>query len=159
MGTETVWLSTFFKISYFVFHRRKCVQQNRHIMHNRFETTWQWVKGKLFIFGWIISLMLCIFVFILHTDGLIYVLVYIIFCLMNTINVNVNNVMYSVVCYICQHGDMDQKDRDLIMREFRSGSSRVLITTDLLVSKHISACFLLLLFSPNGMNSIQIGFI
>uniref|UniRef100_A0A672P6F0 RNA helicase n=1 Tax=Sinocyclocheilus grahami TaxID=75366 RepID=A0A672P6F0_SINGR len=30
------------------------------------------------------------------------------------------------------HGDMDQKDRDLIMREFRSGSSRVLITTDLL---------------------------
>ena len=28
---------------------------------------------------------------------------------------------------------MDQKDRDLIMREFRSGSSRVLITTDLLV--------------------------
>uniref|UniRef100_A0A8C7ZSP2 RNA helicase n=1 Tax=Oryzias sinensis TaxID=183150 RepID=A0A8C7ZSP2_9TELE len=31
------------------------------------------------------------------------------------------------------HGDMDQKERDLIMREFRSGSSRVLITTDLLV--------------------------
>jgi len=30
------------------------------------------------------------------------------------------------------HGDMDQKDRDIIMREFRSGSSRVLITTDLL---------------------------
>ncbi|XP_068164459.1 eukaryotic initiation factor 4A-I-like [Antennarius striatus] len=30
------------------------------------------------------------------------------------------------------HGDMDQKDRDVIMREFRSGSSRVLITTDLL---------------------------
>ncbi len=28
---------------------------------------------------------------------------------------------------------MDQKDRDVIMREFRSGSSRVLITTDLLV--------------------------
>ena len=33
-----------------------------------------------------------------------------------------------------QHGDMEQKDRDVIMREFRSGSSRVLITTDLLVS-------------------------
>lgn len=33
-----------------------------------------------------------------------------------------------------QHGDMDQKERDVIMREFRSGSSRVLITTDLLVS-------------------------
>jgi translation initiation factor 4A len=30
------------------------------------------------------------------------------------------------------HGDMDQKERDLIMAEFRSGSSRVLITTDLL---------------------------
>merc|ERR1719431_36157 len=26
------------------------------------------------------------------------------------------------------HGDMDQKERDVIMREFRSGSSRVLIT-------------------------------
>ncbi|KAM3876222.1 eukaryotic initiation factor 4A-II-like [Diretmus argenteus] len=30
------------------------------------------------------------------------------------------------------HGDMDQKERELIMKEFRSGSSRVLITTDLL---------------------------
>merc|ERR1711907_337739 len=30
------------------------------------------------------------------------------------------------------HADLDQKDRDLIMREFRSGSSRVLISTDLL---------------------------
>jgi len=30
------------------------------------------------------------------------------------------------------HADMDQFDRDKIMREFRSGSSRVLITTDLL---------------------------
>jgi translation initiation factor 4A len=30
------------------------------------------------------------------------------------------------------HGDMEQKDRELIMKEFRSGSSRVLITTDLL---------------------------
>jgi len=30
------------------------------------------------------------------------------------------------------HGDMDQKERDVIMCEFRSGSSRVLITTDLL---------------------------
>jgi len=32
----------------------------------------------------------------------------------------------------CMHGDMDQRERDIIMREFRSGSSRVLITTDLL---------------------------
>jgi len=30
------------------------------------------------------------------------------------------------------HGDMDMPDRQLIMKEFRSGSSRVLITTDLL---------------------------
>jgi len=30
------------------------------------------------------------------------------------------------------HGDMEQKEREVIMREFRSGSSRVLITTDLL---------------------------
>ncbi|RZC90983.1 hypothetical protein C5167_028811 [Papaver somniferum] len=30
------------------------------------------------------------------------------------------------------HGDMDQNKRDVIMQEFRSGSSRVLITTDLL---------------------------
>ncbi|GJZ27889.1 eukaryotic initiation factor 4A-8, partial [Tanacetum coccineum] len=29
------------------------------------------------------------------------------------------------------HGDMDQNTRDIIMREFRSGSSRLLITTDL----------------------------
>ncbi|KAF5285747.1 hypothetical protein FQR65_LT02275 [Abscondita terminalis] len=30
------------------------------------------------------------------------------------------------------HGDMEQRERDVIMRQFRSGSSRVLITTDLL---------------------------
>ncbi|KAH0559582.1 hypothetical protein GP486_003898, partial [Trichoglossum hirsutum] len=30
------------------------------------------------------------------------------------------------------HGDMDQAQRDMIMKEFRSGSSRVLIATDLL---------------------------
>ncbi|XP_057832248.2 eukaryotic initiation factor 4A-6-like [Cryptomeria japonica] len=30
------------------------------------------------------------------------------------------------------HGEMNQNSRDIIMREFRSGSSRVLITTDLL---------------------------
>lgn len=30
------------------------------------------------------------------------------------------------------HGDMDMRERELIMREFRSGSTRVLITTDLL---------------------------
>merc|ERR1712019_137025 len=30
------------------------------------------------------------------------------------------------------HGDMDQREGDLILSEFRSGSSRVLITTDLL---------------------------
>merc|ERR1711988_1257664 len=30
------------------------------------------------------------------------------------------------------HADLDQQERELIMREFRSGSSRVLITTDVL---------------------------
>jgi translation initiation factor 4A len=30
------------------------------------------------------------------------------------------------------HGDMEQHERDIIMRQFRSGSSRILITTDLL---------------------------
>ncbi|XP_055305635.1 eukaryotic initiation factor 4A-like [Sitodiplosis mosellana] len=30
------------------------------------------------------------------------------------------------------HGDMDQRERELIMKQFRSGSSRVLITTDIL---------------------------
>merc|ERR1712142_824028 len=30
------------------------------------------------------------------------------------------------------HGDMDQNERDVIMKEFRTGSSRVLITTDLI---------------------------
>jgi translation initiation factor 4A len=30
------------------------------------------------------------------------------------------------------HGDVQQKERDVILNEFRTGSSRVLITTDLL---------------------------
>jgi hypothetical protein len=30
------------------------------------------------------------------------------------------------------HGEMDMKDREMIMKEFRSGATRVLITTDLL---------------------------
>ena len=30
----------------------------------------------------------------------------------------------------CMHGDMPQKERDAIMKEFRTGLSRVLITTD-----------------------------
>ncbi|CRK93797.1 CLUMA_CG007325, isoform A [Clunio marinus] len=30
------------------------------------------------------------------------------------------------------HGEMDQRERDMIMKQFRSGSSRILITTDLL---------------------------
>ena len=37
-----------------------------------------------------------------------------------------------MITFCSQHGDMNQQERDLIMREFRSGSSRVLITTDLL---------------------------
>ena len=30
----------------------------------------------------------------------------------------------------CMHGDMPQKERDAIMAEFRTGTTRVLITTD-----------------------------
>merc|ERR1711904_452584 len=30
------------------------------------------------------------------------------------------------------HADLDQKERDLVLREFRSGSARVLLTTSLL---------------------------
>lgn len=30
------------------------------------------------------------------------------------------------------HGDLDQRERDIIMQQFRTGSSRVLITTDIL---------------------------
>jgi hypothetical protein len=32
----------------------------------------------------------------------------------------------------CMHGDLDQHERNVVMREFRSSSSRVLISTDLL---------------------------
>jgi len=38
-----------------------------------------------------------------------------------------NNFVVSMI-----HGDMDQSQRDLIMNEFRTGSSRILIATDLL---------------------------
>lgn len=49
------------------------------------------------------------------------------------------------------HGDMPQKERDAIMNEFRSGDSRVLITTDVWargidvqqVSHYLSAIFCL----------------
>jgi translation initiation factor 4A len=34
--------------------------------------------------------------------------------------------------FSCMHSDMDQQERDIIMREFLSGSSRILISTDLL---------------------------
>ena len=36
------------------------------------------------------------------------------------------------------HGDMDQNMRDVIIHEFKSGSSRILITTDLLVREIIA---------------------
>ena len=32
----------------------------------------------------------------------------------------------------CMHGDMDSKEREMIMKEFYTGSSRILLTTDLL---------------------------
>jgi len=35
-------------------------------------------------------------------------------------------------CVSTFHAELDQKERELVMREFRSGSSKVLITTDLL---------------------------
>lgn len=40
-------------------------------------------------------------------------------------------ILMLIYAYL-QHGDMDQRERDVIMRQFRTGSSRVLITTDLL---------------------------
>lgn len=43
-----------------------------------------------------------------------------------------NSFELQVVLCKTKHGDMEQRERDVIMREFRSGSSRVLITTDLL---------------------------
>jgi translation initiation factor 4A len=32
----------------------------------------------------------------------------------------------------CMHSDMEQSQRDLVMKQFRQGATRVLITTDLL---------------------------
>ena len=37
----------------------------------------------------------------------------------------------------CMHGDLDQEGRNTIMKEFCSGSSRVLVTTDWFVRLHI----------------------
>ncbi|VDD84908.1 unnamed protein product [Enterobius vermicularis] len=47
----------------------------------------------------------------------------------DTLANQMKNEKYTVSC---MHGDMEQSERDTIMREFRTGSSRVLITTDLL---------------------------
>ena len=54
------------------------------------------------------------------------------------------SVIFAVL--LLQHGDMEQKERDIIMKEFRSGSSRVLITTDLLVRMNV----LLYKFQPQS---------
>lgn len=40
--------------------------------------------------------------------------------------------MFHLIASFVKHGDMEQKQREVLMKEFRSGSSRVLITTDLL---------------------------
>jgi len=48
--------------------------------------------------------------------------------------------MQMCVCEVCVfvcvvssiHGDLSQSEREVILKEFRTGSSRVLITTDLL---------------------------
>lgn len=42
------------------------------------------------------------------------------------------NVPHTHFELFLQHGDMDQKQRELLMKEFRTGTTRVLITTDLL---------------------------
>lgn len=42
------------------------------------------------------------------------------------------SVRSHLIASFTQHGDMEQKQREVLMKEFRSGSSRVLITTDLL---------------------------
>lgn len=53
-----------------------------------------------------------------------------------TVSAMVSNCSIIVVPHLIasftQHGDMEQKQREVLMKEFRSGSSRVLITTDLL---------------------------
>lgn len=54
-----------------------------------------------------------------------------------------------------QHGDMDQKERDVIMREFRSGSSRVLITTDLLVGITLNMLCNDVIFKPRMFANLQ----
>lgn len=41
-------------------------------------------------------------------------------------------MVFADVLIFFQHGDMEQKQRELLMKEFRTGSTRVLITTDLL---------------------------
>ncbi|KAB0403318.1 hypothetical protein E2I00_000954 [Balaenoptera physalus] len=52
------------------------------------------------------------------------------------------------------HGDMDQKERDVIMREFRSGSSRVLITTDLL-----NLNIVVIVFQARGIDVQQVSLV
>lgn len=43
-----------------------------------------------------------------------------------------NDMTQSNFTVSAMHGDMEQREREIIMKQFRSGSSRVLITTDLL---------------------------
>jgi len=57
----------------------------------------------------------------------------VIFCnTRNKVDLLTNKMMSKDFTVSSMHGDMEQRERDLIMREFRSGSSRVLITTDVL---------------------------
>lgn len=46
--------------------------------------------------------------------------------------VHLVSAFFSIFSLHLQHGDIGQKERDVILNEFRTGSSRVLITTDLL---------------------------
>nr|CAD7457383.1 unnamed protein product [Timema tahoe] len=50
----------------------------------------------------------------------------------NPIRILVKKEELTLEACVIQHGDMEQRERDVIMRQFRTGSSRVLITTDLL---------------------------
>jgi len=58
------------------------------------------------------------------------------------------------------HGDMEQGEREKIMKEFRSGSSRVLITTDLLVSALLLSLFCMIcMYSSLQIDLVFVHFI
>ncbi|CAL4983710.1 unnamed protein product [Urochloa decumbens] len=60
-----------------------------------------------------------------------------------------NNLREKDHTVAAMHGDMDQKARDIIMREFRSGSARVLITTDLACAIDVRSALVINYDMPN----------